>query len=310
MSKTGGKIKSVKKRFFTLSDNALTYYESQSRSTPKGCIVLTPYCDLELDGKKAFLLKTGKRDYKCMCSTEQELEEWVQAISNVLKKIGANVSAPVLTSTTNNAPAKSGKTVFGTPLGVIMQNQREGGINLPIPQFLDTVFQFLENEECLKTEGIFRLSGSLGTISDLKAAVDRGQPLAFSSTTDPHAVAGLCKLFLREMPDPLFPFECYEQILQIQLKGGESYYDSIKAVLQKLPSDNKNLVKALFGLVNKVMQNSDVNKMGAANLAIVFGPNVLRSKDQTPFSAIEDSQLVNDFAMVMIQYFEFLTSEL
>lgn len=65
--------------------------------------------------------------------------------------------------------------------------------------------------------------------------------------------------------------------------------------------------KALFRLLAKVCSYNDVNKMGANNLAIVFGPNILRSKDETALSAIENSAVVNDFAKVLISNFDYVT---
>lgn len=65
--------------------------------------------------------------------------------------------------------------------------------------------------------------------------------------------------------------------------------------------------KALFKLLAKVCSYSDINKMGANNLAIVFGPNILRSKDETTFSAIENSAVVNDFAKILISNFDYIT---
>jgi hypothetical protein len=46
--------------------------------------------------------------------------------------------------------------------------------------------------------------------------------------------------------------------------------------------------------------------MGANNLAIVFGPNILRAKDENALSAIENSAVVNDFAKVLINNFNHL----
>jgi hypothetical protein len=68
--------------------------------------------------------------------------------------------------------------------------------------------------EHLKLEGIFRLSGSLTLINELKASIDKGKldvfkflcfskgnPLILNTQIDPHAVAGLLKLYIRELPE-------------------------------------------------------------------------------------------------------------
>jgi len=83
----------------------------------------------------------------------------------------------------------------------------------------------------------------------------------------------------------------------------------LKEVLNQLFPDHKALFVRLLKLLYRVSDFSDYNKMTAQNLAIVFGPNIFRAKDETPFSAIESSQLVNEITTIMIENAIYLTSE-
>jgi len=59
-------------------------------------------------------------------------------------------------------------------------------------------------------------------------------------------------------------------------------------VLSKcLPCPLSLLTLDSLGL-NRVMQHEEVTKMGSQNLAIVFGPNLLRAKEQNPLSMLTD----------------------
>jgi hypothetical protein len=49
-------------------------------------------------------------------------------------------------------------------------------------------------------EGIFRMSGNITDITELKAKLDNGDPVKITDC-EPHALTGLFKLFLRELPE-------------------------------------------------------------------------------------------------------------
>lgn len=51
-------------------------------------------------------------------------------------------------------------------------------------------------------------------------------------------------------------------------------------ILQKLPDDNYRLLKYIFKFLCQIIDRKDLNKMTGSNLAIVFGPNLLWSKDK------------------------------
>lgn len=46
-------------------------------------------------------------------------------------------------------------------------------------------------------------------INTWRGELDLGRELTFNPNTNPHSVAGILKLFLRELPEPLFTFSLY-----------------------------------------------------------------------------------------------------
>jgi len=52
----------------------------------------------------------------------------------------------------------------------------------------------------------------------------------------------------------------------------------IQELIHGLPEINFNTLQYLAGHLARVASNSEVNKMAASNLAIVFGPNVLKAR--------------------------------
>lgn len=65
----------------------------------------------------------------------------------------------------------------------------------------------------IDTEGIFRRSGNIARINDLKRKINEGALIDMSSE-DTHVVAGLLKTFLRDLSEPLLTFELYDEIIQ------------------------------------------------------------------------------------------------
>lgn len=72
----------------------------------------------------------------------------------------------------------------------------------------------------LKTEGIYRVSGSTTAVANLKRLFDFEPDLIDFRTPagffgDIHAVAGILKQYLRELPEPLLTREYYKDFIQV-----------------------------------------------------------------------------------------------
>jgi len=56
---------------------------------------------------------------------------------------------------------------------------------------------------------------------------------------------------------------------------------AIKGMLQRLPGPNYEVVKFMMRHLARVAQQSSINRMETANLAIVFGPTLMRAENET-----------------------------
>ena len=82
----------------------------------------------------------------------------------------------------------------------------------------------------------------------------------------------------------------------------DKWHQVISTLLLSLPLPNRLALSLLFLLLYKIEEKSDVNRMSSQNLAIVFGPNLLRSASLDDVSAFEDSQKCNNCVCHMIQH--------
>ena len=54
----------------------------------------------------------------------------------------------------------------------------------------------------------------------------------------------------------------------------------IASLLQKLPRENFVVLQFLMEFLTRVAEHSEINKMTISNLAVVFGPNLVWSKEE------------------------------
>uniref|UniRef100_A0A674CG78 SH3-domain binding protein 1 n=1 Tax=Salmo trutta TaxID=8032 RepID=A0A674CG78_SALTR len=123
----------------------------------------------------------------------------------------------------------------------------------------------------MREEGLFRLAAAASVVKRLKSSLDGGV-VNHSEFTDPHAVAGALKSYLRELPEPLMTFELYNDWFQACL-----YMISLPSNFcsSNLPSENYNNLRYLVQFLSCLSEQQAVNRMSPSNIAIVLGPNLL-----------------------------------
>lgn len=122
------------------------------------------------------------------------------------------------------------------------------------------------------------MSGSQVEIANFKESFERGEdPLADTTdASDINSVAGVLKLYLRELRVPLFPkfyFESFISIAEMQTKG--DMVKGIRQFLQNLPNSVVIVIRYIFSFLNHLSEYADENMMDAYNLAICFGPTLM-----------------------------------
>uniref|UniRef100_A0A2K5ITH8 Rho-GAP domain-containing protein n=1 Tax=Colobus angolensis palliatus TaxID=336983 RepID=A0A2K5ITH8_COLAP len=97
---------------------------------------------------------------------------------------------------------------------------------------------------------------------------------------DIHCVSSLCKAYFRELPDPLLTYRLYDKFAEavgVQLEPERLV--KILEVLRELPVPNYRTLEFLMRHLVHMASFSAQTNMHARNLAIVWAPNLLRSKD-------------------------------
>ncbi|RWS08072.1 rho GTPase-activating protein 8-like isoform X2 [Dinothrombium tinctorium] len=178
-----------------------------------------------------------------------------------------------------------------------------------IPKVVHSCISYLNNENALQTEGIFRRCANAQDAKSVQEKFNSGKEVNFDDYGDQsvHIAATTLKTFFRELEEPLLTFELYDDVIDFQqIAGGSASRHQMEKlavakslVLQRLPEDNYTLLKFLVEFLVKVMDRSDLNKMTASNLAIVFGPNLLWSKNKQ--ASLETITHINHFTEIILR---------
>uniref|UniRef100_F7F205 Rho GTPase-activating protein 17 n=1 Tax=Ornithorhynchus anatinus TaxID=9258 RepID=F7F205_ORNAN len=185
------------------------------------------------------------------------------------------------------------KPAFGTPLEEhLKRSSRE--IALPIEACV-----MLLLETGMREEGLFRIGAGASKLKKLKAALDCSTSQLDEFYSDPHAVAGALKSYLRELPEPLMTFNLYEEWTQVaSVQDQDKKLQDLWRTCQKLPKQNLTNFRYLIKFLAKLAQTSDVNKMTPSNIAIVLGPNLLWAKNEGTLAEMAAATSVHVVAVI------------
>lgn len=193
---------------------------------------------------------------------------------------------------------KSNNIVFGVPLESLSSiHKTDEGVPLLLVKALDYIIN-----NSVRQEGIFRISGSASRITALRQGIDEGQVnITFQCAND---AAGIIKLYLRELPNPLIYGDCFDLLVSIcgVFESGNQCVTNVNTPNSKvfvninvrpkdeilnlkinmikasidhtLPKCHSSTLKFLIYNLRKILLEKEHNRMDANNLATIFAPNV------------------------------------
>lgn len=185
------------------------------------------------------------------------------------------------------------KPAFGTGLD---EHLKRSGREIALP--LEACVMMLL-ETGMKEEGLFRIAAGASKLKKLKAALDCSTSQLEEFYSDPHAVAGALKSYLRELPEPLMSYQLYEEWIQASsVSDPDKRLQALWVVCDQLPKNNKTNMRYLVKFLAKLAQDSEVNKMTPSNIAIVLGPNLLWTKTEGSLAEMAAATSVHVVAII------------
>ncbi|RGB44127.1 Rho GTPase activation protein [Rhizophagus diaphanus] len=223
-----------------------------------------------------------------------------EAVVERLKKKKEEPSNGLSNSNSKNI---AGINIFGAPLITAVRLTRiEKDIeNDPsrywLPAVMVRCIEFLDIYG-LEEIGLYRIPGSMLTVTRMKNIFDSGADLNFlqSSAKDPHVVATLLKMYIRELPEPILTDALlpeFNTCVAYHTNSAvvaqptttptptisatvvpEKLPKALSSIVSRLPPQNFYLLRALCSHLSLVNRKSEINKMNISNLGVVFCPSL------------------------------------
>ncbi|KAG6866661.1 hypothetical protein C0991_000771 [Blastosporella zonata] len=185
---------------------------------------------------------------------------------------GPRGKPPTLAEIETASDSAFNPSTFGESLDGIIRLQERKYPHQKVPIILPFLADGILALGGLKSEGIFRVPGDADAVSKLKLRIDRGY-YTTDGVNDPHVLASLMKLWLRELCDPLVPEEMYNECIT-NSKDPEACVQ----IIERLPTINRRVVLFVVSFLQHFLEEKaqSLTKMTPANLALVMAPNLLR----------------------------------
>ncbi|XP_016994808.2 active breakpoint cluster region-related protein isoform X1 [Drosophila takahashii] len=166
--------------------------------------------------------------------------------------------------------------LFGAKMSQVLKREKRD-----IPFIISACIREVERRGMLEV-GCYRVSGSASDLAKLKKAFesDAYEAEQLLREVDIHSVTGILKTFLRELPEALFTDQLYPRFFDtfsaFSNNNESTRINELLKVFEELPQVNKASINSILDHLIRVHEKETDNKMSLHNLAMVFGPTLLR----------------------------------
>ncbi|KAF8327759.1 uncharacterized protein EI90DRAFT_3066940 [Cantharellus anzutake] len=148
--------------------------------------------------------------------------------------------------------------------------------NLPAVAF--RCIQYLEAQHAEQEEGIYRLSGSSAAMKSLKERFNAEGDIDLMTQDefyDLHAISGLLKTYIREIPGTILSHQLHFRFLRnVDFAEEEEKIADLQTLVAMLPFPNYCLLRAVIAHLILIVQHATVNRMTMRNVGIILSPTL------------------------------------
>lgn len=213
-------------------------------------------------------------------ATSPKSKTWRGRVAKQFRKIHQGASSP-------NSPTAPEGSTFGAPLDQCLPSNGD----VYVPRLVEVCTKIVESRG-LDTVGIYRVPGNSASVNALTEDVNRNYeevPQTDTRWNDIHVVSSLLKSFFRKMPDSLLTTALYPEFIEAdKIKDPYLRMETIKSLVKRLPDHHYHTLKHLMFHLQKIVDNCEVNRMAHKNLAIVFGPTIVRAGQESMETMVND----------------------
>ncbi|XP_076665066.1 GTPase regulator associated with FAK isoform X1 [Andrena cerasifolii] len=161
-------------------------------------------------------------------------------------------------------------------------------------------------ERGLEEQGLYRVVGVASKVNKLLAmGLDRRKleklTLDDRFEWESKTITSALKTYLRTLSEPLMTFPYYCRFISAaKQETKETRISDIHNLVYRLPKPNFNMLILLIRHLCSVAKKSDKNLMTVGNLAVCFGPSLLRPEEET-VASIMDIKFYNIVVEILIE---------
>ncbi|VDN90582.1 unnamed protein product [Brugia pahangi] len=166
-------------------------------------------------------------------------------------------------------------------------------------------------EKGICEQGLYRNCGVTSKVQKLlQIGLDKRRSIydKLSFTDDEWEIKTLSsalKTFLRNLPEPLMTFDLHHHFINAAKMDSKTRVSYIHYFVYKLPQIHFEMLQIIIEHLKKVANRSSENLMTVGNLAVCFGPTLLRPKEET-MAAIMDIKFCNVVVEVLIANYDLI----
>ncbi|XP_043559445.1 rho GTPase-activating protein 26-like isoform X8 [Chiloscyllium plagiosum] len=161
-------------------------------------------------------------------------------------------------------------------------------------------------ERGINEQGLYRIAGVNSRVQKLLGLLMGSVDVDLETSTEWEikTITSTLKHYLRVLPAPLMTFQLQHSFIKAaKLDHPESRLSEIHKYVHRLPEKNRAMLEITIKHLAKVSKNHKQNLMTVANLGVVFGPTLLRPKEET-VAAIMDIKFQNIVVEILIENHE------
>ncbi|XP_040006759.1 oligophrenin-1-like [Xiphias gladius] len=154
-------------------------------------------------------------------------------------------------------------------------------------------------------EGVYRTVGSNIQVQKLLNAffdpTNPGDVDLQSSDWDIKTITSALKFYLRSLSEPLMTYSLHRDLMFAAKSDNLDFrLSEIHSLTYKLPEKNREMLEMLIKHLVNVCSHSDENLMTPSNMAVIFGPTLMRAKEET-VAAMLDIKFQNIVIEILIE---------
>ncbi|KAM9837053.1 rho GTPase-activating protein 23-like [Aulostomus maculatus] len=210
-----------------------------------------------------------------------------------------------------NIMKKAKKTSSPKAFGVRLEDCQPAANHKFVPLIVEMCCDVVEATG-LEYTGIYRVPGNNAMVSNLQEHLNKGLDIntAEERWQDLNVISSLLKSFFRKLPEPLFTDDKYNDFIDAnRIEDTEERLKTMKKLLHDLPDHYHHTLKFLVGHLKRVSDHSEKNKMEPRNLALVFGPTLVRTSEDNMTDMVTHMPDRYKIVETLILHFEWFFSD-